>query len=210
MCVHVLSAGRRGSLAAGVILIALLPNSATTVVGITPDTPAARPIGGESSQGRAPWTGAALPRTRPAAKSAGRRTEASTTMSREQVLAELSDNDEVDEVDDVTVIDAPSEEEALLALERELSLKVGKQMREEDYPEEAQRWRWTGTVMVDVIVGANGSVKDVSLGKTSGFHILDTQALTVVRRVSKLFVPVPLRGRDIAVTIPISFHLQDM
>lgn len=131
-------------------------------------------------------------------------------MSRQQVLAELSDNDEVDEVDDFTVIDALSEEEALLALERELSLKVGKQMREEDYPKEAQRWRWTGTVMVDVIVGANGSVKDVSLGKTSGFHILDTQALAVVRRVSKLFVPVQLRGRDIAVTIPISFHLQDM
>ena len=210
MCMHVLSAGRRGSLAAGVMLIALLPTSATTVVGITPDTPAARPIGGESSEGRAPQTGAALPRMRPAAKSAGRLAEASTTTSREQAPAELSDNHEVDEVDDVTVVDALSEEEALLALERELSLKVGKQMRDEDYPEEAQRWRWTGTVMVDVIVGANGSVKDVSLGKTSGFHILDTQALAVVRRVSKLFVPVQLRGRDIAVTIPISFHLQDM
>jgi len=207
---HVLSAGRRGSLAAGVMLIALLPTSATTVVGITPDTPAARPIGGESSQGRAPRTGAALPRMRPAAKSAGRLAEASTTTSREQAPAELSDNDEVDEVDDVTVVDALSEEEALLALEREISLKVGKQMRDEDYPEEAQRWRWTGTAMVDVIVGANGSVKDVSLGKTSGFHILDIQALIVVRRVSKLFVPLQLRGRDIPLTIPIGFYLQDM
>jgi TonB family protein len=207
MRVDVLSAGRRGILTAGAVLIALLPISATTVVGITPDTPAARPTGADSSQRHAPWVGTAVP---PAGKSAGHRTEASTRTSREQVLAELSDNDEVDEVDDVTVIDALSEEEALLALERELSLKIGKQMREEDYPEEAQRWRWTGTVMVDVIVGANGSVKDVSLAKTSGFHILDTQALVVVRRVSKLFVPVQLRGRDIAVTIPISFHLQDM
>jgi len=62
----------------------------------------------------------------------------------------------------------------------------------------------------DVIVGANGSVKAVTLGKTSGFRILDTQALIVVQRVSKLFVPVQLRGRDIAVTIPIGFYLQDM
>jgi TonB family protein len=207
MRMRVLRAPRRGSLAAGVILIALLPTSSMTVVGITPDMPAVRPTGADSSQGNAPWVGTAVP---PAAKSAGRRAEASTRMSREQVLAELSDNAEADEVDDVTVIDALSEEEALLALERELSLKIGKQMREEDYPEEAQRWRWTGTVMVDVIVGANGSVKDVSLGKTSGFHILDTQALAVVRRVSKLFIPIQLRGRDIAVTIPISFHLQDM
>jgi TonB family protein len=59
--------------------------------------------------------------------------------------------------------------------------------------------------MIDVIVGANGSVKAVTLGKTSGFRILDTQALIVVRRVSKLFVPLQLRGRDIAVTIPIDF-----
>jgi len=58
--------------------------------------------------------------------------------------------------------------------------------------------------------GANGSVKAVTLGKTSGFRILDTQALIVVQRVSKLFVPVQLRGRDIAVTIPIGFYLQDM
>jgi len=150
-----------------------------------------------------------VPTVRATVRFAGRLAEASTT-PRERALGELSDNDDVDEVDDVTAVDVLSEEEAVLALERELSLKVGKQMREEDYPEEAQRWRWTGTAMIDVIVGANGSVKGVSLGKTSGFRILDTQALTVVRRVSKLFVPVQLRGRDIAVTIPIEFYLPDM
>jgi TonB family protein len=192
------------------MLIALLPTSATTVVGITPDTPAARSNGAESSQGSAPSTGSAVPTARPAAKSAARLAQASTTPPREQALAKLSENDDVDEVDDVTVVDTLSEEEAVLALERELSLKVGKQMRDEDYPEEAQRWRWTGTAMIDVVVGANGSVKDISLGKTSGFRVLDTQALIVVRRVSKLFVPVQLRGRDIAVTIPIGFYLQDM
>jgi TonB family protein len=209
MRVHAVSAGRRGTFAAAAMLIALLPTSATTVGGITPDTPAARSNGAESSQSRAPSTVSGVPTVRATVRFAGRLAEASTT-PRERALGELSDNDDVDEVDDVTPVDVLSEEEAVLALERELSLKVGKQMREEDYPEEAQRWRWTGTAMIDVIVGANGSVKGVSLGKTSGFRILDTQALTVVRRVSKLFVPVQLRGRDIAVTIPIGFYLPDM
>jgi len=210
MRVHAMKAGRCGTLVAAAMLIALLPTSATTVGGIIADTPAERANGVESSQGHAPSIRAAVPAGRAAVKSASRLAEALTPPPREQPLAELSDNDDVDEVDDVTTVDALSEKEAVLALERELSLKVGKQMREEDYPEEAQRWRWTGTAMIDVIVGANGSVKAVTLGKTSGFRILDTQALIVVQRVSKLFVPVQLRGRDIAVTIPIGFYLQDM
>ena len=210
MRVHAMKAGRCGTLVAAAMLIALLPTSATTVGGIIADTPAERANGVESSQGHAPSIRAAVPAGRAAVKSASRLAEALTPPPREQPLAELSDNDDVDEVDDVTTVDVLSEKEAVLALERELSLKVGKQMREEDYPEEAQRWRWTGTAMIDVIVGANGSVKAVTLGKTSGFRILDTQALIVVQRVSKLFVPVQLRGRDIAVTIPIGFYLQDM
>jgi len=210
MRVHAMKAGRCGTLVAAAMLIALLPTSATTVGGIMADTPAERANGVESSQGHAPSIRAAVPAGRAAVKSASRLAEALTPPPREQPLAELSDNDDVDEVDDVTTVDVLSEKEAVLALERELSLKVGKQMREEDYPEEAQRWRWTGTAMIDVIVGANGSVKAVTLGKTSGFRILDTQALIVVQRVSKLFVPVQLRGRDIAVTIPIGFYLQDM
>jgi len=210
MRVHAMKAGRCGTLVAAAMLIALLPTSATTVGGIIADTPAERANGVESSQGHAPSIRSAVPAGRAAVKSASRLAEALTPPPREQPLAELSDNDDVDEVDDVTTVDILSEEEAVLALERELSLKVGKQMREEDYPEEAQRWRWTGTAMIDVIVGANGSVKAVTLGKTSGFRILDTQALIVVQRVSKLFVPVQLRGRDIAVTIPIGFYLQDM
>jgi len=210
MRVHAMKAGRCGTLVAAAMLIALLPTSATTVGGIIADTPAERANGVESSQGHAPSIRSAVPAGRAAVKSASRLAEALTPPPREQPLAELSDNDDVDEVDDVTTVDVLSEKEAVLALERELSLKVGKQMREEDYPEEAQRWRWTGTAMIDVIVGANGSVKAVTLGKTSGFRILDTQALIVVQRVSKLFVPVQLRGRDIAVTIPIGFYLQDM
>jgi TonB family protein len=103
-----------------------------------------------------------------------------------------------------------SEEEAHLALERDLLLKVGKQLQVADYPDEARRWRWTGTVMVEVLVAGNGMVKQVALSRTSGFRVLDMQALEVVRRVPKLYVPVGLRQRDRTVTVPVGFYLQKL
>lgn len=102
-----------------------------------------------------------------------------------------------------------TEEEALKALEQELSLKVGKKISPGDYPEEARRWRWTGTTLVQVRVDAAGMVGDVVLHRSSGFRVLDEQALVMVRRVSKLFVPFRLRGREHAVTVPIGFYLKE-
>ena len=102
-----------------------------------------------------------------------------------------------------------SEDEALSALERDVSLKIGKQSQLDDYPEEARRWRWTGTALVEVLVAGNGLVKQVVLSRTSGFRVLDEQALAMVKRVQKVFVPVRLRGRDRTVTVPVGFYLQD-
>ena len=103
-----------------------------------------------------------------------------------------------------------TEEEALKSLEQEVSLKVGKHMVASDYPAEAQRWRWTGTSLIQVMVGKDGKVREVSLSRSSGFRMLDESALTVVKRVSKLFVPFRLRGREHSVTVPIGFYLRDM
>jgi len=103
-----------------------------------------------------------------------------------------------------------SEEEGLLALEQDLSLKVGKHLQLVDYPEEALRWRWTGTALIEVVIGGNGLVKQVALSRTSGFRVLDEQALAVVRRVPKVFVPVGLRMRDRTLTVPVGFYLQHL
>jgi protein TonB len=103
-----------------------------------------------------------------------------------------------------------TEQEALKALEQELSLKVGKSMHPTDYPTEARRWRWTGTSVVQVQVGTDGMVRAVELWHTSGFDVLDERALTIVRRVSKLYVPVRLRGREHAVTVPVGFYLKEI
>jgi TonB family protein len=103
-----------------------------------------------------------------------------------------------------------SAQEARHALERELSLKVGKQRRAGDYPDEAQRWRWSGTALVEVAVTAEGFVHDVVLSRSSGFRVLDQRALEVVRRVQKVFVPAQLRGRPQRAIVPIGFHVQPL
>lgn len=103
-----------------------------------------------------------------------------------------------------------TDEEALKSLEQEVMLKIGKQILASDYPDEARRWRWTGTTMVQVVVGKEGTVKDVALSRSSGFRVLDESALSVVKRVSKLFVPFQLRGREHAVTVPIGFYLRGL
>jgi protein TonB len=103
-----------------------------------------------------------------------------------------------------------TEEEALRALEQELSLKVGKSIHPTDYPAEARRWRWTGTSVIQVQVGTDGMIRDVELRRSSGFDLLDEQALAIVRRVSKLFVPFRLRGREHAVSVPVGFYLKEI
>jgi TonB family protein len=102
-----------------------------------------------------------------------------------------------------------TEEEAFKALEQELSLKVGKQIHPSDYPAEARRWRWSGTSVVQVQVGTDGMLRDVELRRSSGFEVLDEQALAIVRRVAKVFVPFRLRGREHAVTVPVGFYLKE-
>lgn len=112
--------------------------------------------------------------------------------------------------EDLSAVPSLTEEEGLLALEHELSLKVGKHLQTVDYPEEALRWRWTGTALIEVLVAGDGMVKHVALSSTSGFRVLDEQALIVVRRVPRVFVPAGLRMRDRTVTVPVGFYLQNL
>ena len=69
--------------------------------------------------------------------------------------------------------------------------------------------RWTGTSVVQVQVGVDGMLRDVQIQRTSGFTVLDEQALAIVRRVAKVFVPFRLRGREHAVTVPVGFYLKE-
>jgi protein TonB len=99
-----------------------------------------------------------------------------------------------------------TEDQALHALETEISRKVGLRMSATDYPAEARRWKWGGVTLVQVMVGKDGVMRNISVGRSSGFRILDEQAVRIVSRVSApSWIPERLRGRDVAVLVPVGF-----
>jgi len=99
-----------------------------------------------------------------------------------------------------------TDEQALRAFEIDLSRNVGKAIKQEDYPEEARRWAWSGTTFVQVLVDKDGWRKAVSVSKSSGFRVLDEQALRLIHRVETPPVPQRLRGREIVAIVPIGFY----
>ena len=76
-----------------------------------------------------------------------------------------------------------------------------------DYPAEARRERQEGVVLVSVEVGADGRAGEVSLGRSSGFPLLDEAAVEAVRRWS--FAPAEEAGVPVSsrVEVPVRFSL---
>lgn len=82
--------------------------------------------------------------------------------------------------------------------------------RYQKYPPLAQRRGWEGTAEVHLQIAADGKVTGIRLGKSSGRSVLDEEALNMVRRASPLpQAPQNLRGRELTVTVPIVFKLQE-
>jgi len=100
-----------------------------------------------------------------------------------------------------------NEEQSLRALESEISRKLGSNIQPSDYPEEARRQGWSGTTQVGVVVAADGKIKEVSVRRTSGFPLLDEQALRRVGRVRIWWIPQRLRKREVNVSVPVGFYI---
>jgi len=103
-----------------------------------------------------------------------------------------------------------SEAQSIRALESEISRKLGSTIRESDYPEEARREGWTGTALVAVLGGSDGKIKETAIHRTSGFPILDEQALRMVGRVSIWWIPQRLRKREVKVTVAVGFYMRNV
>ena len=63
--------------------------------------------------------------------------------------------------------------------------------------------------MVAVLVGSDGKIKETSIYRTSGFPILDQQALRMVDRVSIWWIPQRLLKREVKVTVPVGFYIRN-
>jgi len=95
-------------------------------------------------------------------------------------------------------------------LPEELSLVLARTAaRDIRYPSQAQLMRWQGTTEVLMRIGADAKLKDASIAKSSGYDILDAEALDKVRRLKEIdHVPNAFVGREFSVTVPIAFRLQ--
>ncbi len=81
--------------------------------------------------------------------------------------------------------------------------------RHRSYPRLAQMRGWQGQVEVRVHVAKKGSVIDVVVTRSSGFEVLDRQALDMVRLADPLpDLPTSLKGQEFTLDIPISFRLE--
>jgi len=101
-----------------------------------------------------------------------------------------------------------NEAQSLRALESEISRKLGSNVREGDYPEEARREGWSGTAWVEVLVGSNGKIKEASVQRSSGFAVLDEQAVRMIDRINLWWIPQRLRNREVKVAVPVGFYVR--
>jgi periplasmic protein TonB len=78
------------------------------------------------------------------------------------------------------------------------------------YPRLAVMRRWQGTTDLKMQIAADGNLKGLSVTHSSGFEILDEQAMTMVKAAMPLpALPDALRGREFVIDIPVAFKLQD-
>ena len=105
----------------------------------------------------------------------------------------------------------PSTAEAPESLSRDhyrLQL-IDEARRHKRYPPLARENNWQGDVLVAVVVSANGR-PTVTLKGSSGYEVLDRQALEMFRQAARA-VPVPpaLRGKEFALDVRAVYGLED-
>ena len=98
--------------------------------------------------------------------------------------------------------DAGNVEEYRLAL-------ISAAKRYKRYPGQAVENGWTGKVEVRLVINAEGGVERTLVKSSSGYDVLDSQALDMMRKAESLTpVPAALRGHGFSVDIPVVFDLQ--
>jgi len=81
--------------------------------------------------------------------------------------------------------------------------------KHKQYPRLAQMRGWQGTVQVQVQIDASGAVVSSNISKSSGYEVLDKQALEMVKKASPLPQPPEvLRSREFTVLVPVIFRLE--
>lgn len=77
------------------------------------------------------------------------------------------------------------------------------------YPRMAIEHRWQGDVIVHIEIAEDGSVVSAKILKSSGYEILDNEAMAMIRKASPLPKPTEsLKNKSFSVALPIQFLLK--
>lgn len=78
------------------------------------------------------------------------------------------------------------------------------------YPALARERGWEGTVEVTVRLNRLQGMPAIAVTRSSGFPILDEQAMAIIGQAVRLVVvPELLRGKEVSIPLPIRFSLED-
>lgn len=102
---------------------------------------------------------------------------------------------------------APDPAEALASFREQIKEVAGRYKR---YPPVARDNGWTGDVVVRIEMAASGEVASIRVKTSSGYEVLDAQALEMFRKaVPAVRVPAQLRGKEFAVELRAIYNLRD-
>ena len=76
------------------------------------------------------------------------------------------------------------------------------------YPSSARRRGLAGTVSVEILILANGTIGDVTLLESSTHVVLDAAALETIRALPRVPLPPELPARPLRVRVPVVFQMR--
>ena len=77
-----------------------------------------------------------------------------------------------------------------------------------NYPRIAMRRNWQGMVLVRMVMLDNGNIQSLSIEKSSGYEVLDNEAMKMIERAKPLPKPPDILASDeVNIYVPVSFAL---
>jgi protein TonB len=106
-------------------------------------------------------------------------------------------------------VNAPSPEKVTAATNDYSSLLAAAIAKYKQYPKIAQMRGWQGLVIIELQLNPQGGVIYSQIKKSSGYDVLDQEALEMIKRASPFpQPPEALRSKNFTVLVPISFKLE--
>ncbi len=97
------------------------------------------------------------------------------------------------------------EEQRQLYLKEKLSVISQIIQKNISYPPIARRMGWEGRVVLSIRLCTDGTVKEIKVLESSGYEVLDRNAVDTVRRVAGLFPKPPV---EVVVKVPVNYRLE--